>query len=316
MMAKKIEQRQVSFITVEEEQIKRRLDNFLISHFGSLPRSRIYQMIRKGEVRVNKGRIKQNYRLQTGDMVRIPPAHISSRENPYKPPENLSRLIKNSIIYEDDHLLVVNKPTNIAVHSGSNVQYGVIEILRWQRPAANFLELAHRLDRATSGCLLIAKDRQTLTGIHGALKNGKVKKTYLALLKGRLMNRLETVSLSLSKKETASDNRKVRIDKAGKRALTHFHLLEGFNTASLSRVELMTGRTHQIRVHAVAINHPLAGDEKYGDWEFNRTMKKSGLKRLFLHAEKLSFEMPNTGKQISLTTQLPNELQQCLDRLS
>ena len=316
MTAKKVEQRQVSFLTVDEEHAERRLDNFLIGHFGSLPKTRIYQMIRKGEVRVNKGRIKQNYRLQTGDMVRIPPVHITLREIPSKPPERLSELIRNSIIYEDEYLLAINKPSNIAVHSGSSVQFGVIEILRAQRPEAHFLELVHRLDRATSGCLLIAKDHKTLRAMHDLLKSGEVKKMYLALLKGHLLNTLQTVDLSLSKTGKASGDKKVRVDKAGKQALTHFHLLERFGVASLCRVELMTGRTHQIRVHAAAIEHPLAGDDKYGDWNFNRAMKKSGLKRLFLHAQTLSFEMPSTGKQINLTAQLPDELQQCLDKLS
>ncbi len=316
MKAKKVEQRQVSFLTVDEEHAERRLDNFLIGHFGSLPKTRIYQMIRKGEVRVNKGRIKQNYRLQTGDMVRIPPVHITLREIPSKPPEGLSELIRNNIIYEDEYLIAINKPSNVAVHSGSNVQFGVIEILRAQRSEAHFLELVHRLDRATSGCLLIAKDHKTLRAMHDILKNGEVKKMYLALLKGQLLNTLQTVDLSLSKTGKASGDRKVRVDKAGKHALTHFHLLERFDVASLCRVELMTGRTHQIRVHAAAIDHPLAGDDKYGDWEFNRAMKKSGLKRLFLHAQTLSFEMPSTGKQIELTAELPSELGQCLDKLS
>ncbi len=326
MTAKKVEKRQVSFLTVDEEHAERRLDNFLIGHFGSLPKTRIYQMIRKGEVRVNKGRIKQNYRLQTGDMVRIPPVYITLRENPNKPPEGLSELIRNSIIFEDEYLIAINKPSNVAVHSGSSVQYGVIEILRAQRPESHFLELVHRLDRATSGCLLIAKDHKTLRAMHDILRSGDVKKMYLTLLKGHLLSALQTVDLPLSKTGTTSGDRKVRVDKSGKQALTHFHLLERFNIASLSRVELMTGRTHQIRVHAAAIDHPLAGDEKYGDWEFNRAMKKSGLKRLFLHAESLSFEMPGTekkgtgkkdiGKQINLTAQLPDELQQCLDKLS
>ena len=316
MTAKKVEQRQVSFLTVDEEHAERRLDNFLIGHFGSLPKTRIYQMIRKGEVRVNKGRIKQNYRLQIGDMVRIPPVYITLRENPNKPPEGLSELIRNSIIFEDEYLIAINKPSNVAVHSGSSVQYGVIEILRAQRPESHFLELVHRLDRATSGCLLIAKDHKTLRGMHDILKSGDVKKMYLALLQGQLMNKLQTVDLSLSKTGIASGDKKVRVDKTGKQALTHFYLLKCFDVASFCRVGLMTGRTHQIRVHAAAIDHPLAGDEKYGDWEFNRAMKKSGLKRLFLHAEALSFQMPSTGKQINLTAQLPDELQQCLDKLS
>jgi len=213
-------------------------------------------------------------------------------------------------------LIAINKPSNIAVHSGSSVQFGVIEILRAQRSEAHFLELVHRLDRATSGCLLIAKDHKTLRAMHDILKSGEVKKMYLALLKGQLINTQQSVDLSLSKTGKTSGDRKVRVDQAGKQALTHFHLLQRFDVASLCRVELMTGRTHQIRVHAAAIDHPLAGDDKYGDWDFNRTIKKSGLKRLFLHAETLSFEMPETGKQINLTAQLPDELQQCLDKLS
>lgn len=321
MTAKIIEQRQVSFLTVDDEHADRRLDNFLIGHFGSIPKTRIYQMIRKGEVRVNKGRIKQNYRLQTGDMVRIPPVHLTPRENSSRPPEWLSELIRNSIIHEDEYLIAINKPSNVAVHSGSGVEYGVIEILRAQRPEVHFLELVHRLDRATSGCLLIAKDHKTLRGMHHILKSGGVKKNYLALLKGQLMDTLRTVNVPLSKTGTIPGDRKVTVDNTGKRALTHFHLLERFSVASLSRVELMTGRTHQIRVHAAYIEHPLAGDDKYGDWEFNRAMKKSGLKRLFLHAETLSFEMPDTGKQgtgkqINLTAQLPYELDQCLNNLA
>lgn len=315
MTAKIIEQRQVSFLTVDDEHANRRLDNFLIGHFDSLPKTRIYQMIRKGEVRVNKGRIKQNYRLQAGDMVRIPPVRLTSAGDSAKPSVSLSELITNSVIHEDDYLIAINKPSNIAVHSGSGVQHGVIEILRAQRPDAHFLELVHRLDRATSGCLLIAKDHKTLRGLHHLLKSGLVKKNYLALLKGHVTDTLTVVDAPLSKTGATPDDRKVRVDKTGKPTLTHFHLLERFDGTSLSRVELMTGRTHQIRVHAASIEHPIAGDDKYGDWKFNRAMKKTGLKRLFLHAEALAFAMPETGKQIELTVKLPGELEQCLEKL-
>lgn len=320
MTGKKVEQRGVSFITVDDDHADRRLDNFLIGYFGSLPRTRIYRMIRKGEVRVNKGRIKQNYRLQTGDMVRVPPLYLSPQEKPSRPPARLSELIGNSIIYEDDYLIAINKPSNIAVHSGSGVQYGVIEILRSQRPETDFLELIHRLDRATSGCLLIAKDHKTLRGMHDSLKSGYIKKNYLALLKGQLTDTTRTVDVPLNKVRSESGDRMVRVNNGGKQALTHFHHQQHFRVASLSRVELVTGRTHQIRVHAAYIDHPLAGDEKYGDWEFNRAMKKAGLKRLFLHAETLSFEMPNTGRQdagrqIELKAPLPAELDQFLNKL-
>ncbi|MEE9575393.1 MAG: pseudouridine synthase [Gammaproteobacteria bacterium] len=186
MTAKIIEQRQVSFLTVDDEHADRRLDNFLIGHFGSIPKIRIYQMIRKGEVRVNKGRIKQDYRLQTGDMVRVPPVYLTPRENSSRPPERLSALIRNSIIHEDEYLIAINKPSNVAVHSGSGVEYGVIEILRAQRPEAHFLELVHRLDRATSGCLLIAKDHRTLRGMHDLLKSGAVKKKLSRAFEGAI----------------------------------------------------------------------------------------------------------------------------------
>ena len=320
MTGKKVEQRGVSFITVDDDHADRRLDNFLIGYFGNLPRTRIYRMIRKGEVRVNKGRIKQNYRLQTGDMVRVPPLYLLPQEKPSRPPARLSELIGNSIIYEDDYLIAINKPSNIAVHSGSGVQYGVIEILRSQRPETDFLELIHRLDRATSVCLLIEKDNKTLRGMHDSLKNGHVKKNDLALLKGQLTDNIRTVDVPLNKVRSESGDRMVRADNAGKQALTHFHIQQRFHVASFSSVELVTGRTHQIRAHAAYINHPLAGDEKYGDWEFNRAMKKLGLKRLFLHAETLSFEMPNTGrqgagKQIELKVPLPAELDQFLNKL-
>ena len=315
MTGKKVEQQGVSFITVDDDHADRRLDNFLIGYFASLPRTRIYRMIRKGEVRVNKGRIKQNYRLQTGDTVRVPPMYLSTQEKPSTPPEKLSELIGNSIIYEDDYLIAINKPSNIAVHSGSGARYGVIEILRAQRPETDFLELIHRLDRATSGCLLIAKGHKTLRGMHGILKSGHVKKNYLALLKGQLTETMRTVDMPLNKVSTESGDRMVRVDNAGKQALTHFHSQEHFRVASLSRIELVTGRTHQIRVHAAYIDHPLAGDEKYGDWEFNRAMKKLGLRRLFLHAETLSFEMPGIGKQIELKAPLPDELDQFLKKL-
>ncbi len=273
-------------------------------------------MIRKGEVRVNKGRIKQNYRLRPGDTVRIPPVQITGTEHRSKLPTALFELISNSVIYEDDYLIAINKPANVAVHSGSGVQHGVIEILRAQRSDAHFLELVHRLDRATSGCLLIAKDHKTLRSLHVLLRNGLVKKNYLALLKGRVNDVLTVVNVALSKTGPTPDGRKVRVDKAGKPASTHFYLLERFNVASFFRVELMTGRTHQIRVHAASIEHPIAGDDKYGDWKFNRAMKKTGLKRLFLHAETLSFVMPETGEPIELVTKLPNELEQCLEKLA
>lgn len=318
MMCRKIEQRGVSFIKIADIYIGRRLDNYLISYFKNIPKSHVYKMIRKGEVRINKRRKKQNYCLQANDIIRLPPVYITALQKTDLTGKisRLSDVISQNIIYEDEHIIAINKPANIAVHRGGNTDYGIIDILRAQRQETCFLELVHRLDRATSGSLLIAKNYPVLRQMHDCFRNGHVKKIYVALLKGHLSNIPQMVNSPLYRVEKSSESVKVRVDKSGKNALTHFSLLKHFNSASLARIETMTGRTHQIRVHASSIGHPLALDQKYGDWGFNRTMKKSGLKRLFLHAQKLSFTMPYSGEQIELTAPLPYELNEYLDKLS
>ena len=292
-------------LVVNVEHAGRRVDNFLIGYFSTVPKSRVYRMIRTGEVRVNKGRIKQYYRLQTGDQIRIPPV-VQKEVKIIAPPQRFVEQVTKNIIYEDQVILALNKPANLSVHSGSGVQYGVIETLRASRPEAHYLELVHRLDRATSGCLLIAKEHSILRKMHDLLRSGKIKKKYLALLKGRFGKGRREVDTPLDR--PGMGRRQVVVDESGKQAVTVFHLLRHFKTASLVQVELMTGRMHQIRVHAAHIDHPLAGDDKYGDWAFNRLMKKAGLKRLFLHAESVSFVQPVTGKEVTISAELPDEL--------
>lgn len=321
MDSKKSELQRASLIIVDEQYVGRRLDNFLIKHLGRLPKSRIYKMIRKGEVRVNHGRKRQSYRLQENDRVRIPPFYYTLNGNDSISSSDLSlssellSLVSKNIIYEDEYLIVINKPANISVHSGAGLCYGIIEILRAQRPDELFLELVHRLDRATSGCLLIAKQYKILRYFHNLFKNGGIKKNYLALLKGYL-DTSKTVNLPLRRSSGSTARAKIKIDNTGKNASTRFDLLEYFHGVSLARIELITGKTHQIRVHASAIGHPLAGDKKYGDWEFNSIMRKLGLKRLFLHAQTLSFKMPVTEELIQFMAPLPSELKQHLNTLA
>ena len=313
MQKQKTEQRPVSFFKIDSEQAGRRLDKFLVSHLFNVPRTRIYQMIRKGEVRLNKGRVKQNYRLQIDDMIRIPPVYIVHQENinqsPAKlqPHTDLTALINNSILYEDQDFMVLNKPANIPVHGGSNVRFSVIDILRAQRGEENFLELVHRLDKATSGCLLIAKNHQTLRHMHSIFRNNAAKKEYFGLLQGHMVPAEQKVNLPLSNKKMLS-NKELP-------ALTYFYLLKHFTHTSLVRIEPITGRKHQIRLHANAIGHPLVGDQKYGNYTFNRTAQKSGIKRLFLHAQKISFTL-YTGKYFTITAPLTHDLNQYLDTLT
>lgn len=313
MQSQKIEQRSVSFFKIGQEQADRRLNKFLFSHLGNLPKTRIYQMIRRGEVRINKRRIKQNYRLQVDDIIRIPPVYIVHEEDISKYPAklyactHLSTLITNSILYEDHSFIVLNKPANVSVHGGSDVRFSIIDILRAQRDKGDFLELVHRLDKPTSGCLLIAKNHQTLRYIHSVFQNGGIKKEYCGLLQGHMSPVEQAIDLPLANKKM--------IASTGIPALTYFHVLKHFKHTSLVQIEPVTGRKHQIRLHASAIGHPLVGDEKYGDYAFNRTMQKSGIKRLFLHAQKISFTM-STGKYFTITAPLTHDLTQYLDTLT
>ena len=303
----------VQYIKVSPEQAGRRIDNFLTGYLKSIPKTHLYKMLRKGEVRVNSARVKQDYRLLTDDIVRIPPLYMNTANFEKHPTQSLQHLLNTCILFEDDYLMAINKPAGIAVHAGSGQKFGVIEALRALRPHAGCLELVHRLDKATSGCLLVAKDHRVLRGMHANLRSNSIKKQYIAILKGKIHSQRQDVSLPLLKDELRSGERMVQVHEGGKQAVTSFYMLRHYTDASLVRVELMTGRTHQIRVHAAHIGHPVAGDVKYGDRSFNRRIKRAGLRRMFLHAESLTFALPYADGEITIKAPLPDDLTSFLD---
>jgi 23S rRNA pseudouridine955/2504/2580 synthase len=305
----------VRTLVIEPEQAGQRIDNFLISQLKGVPRSRIYRCLRRGEVRVNKARVAANYRLQRNDHVRLPPLRV--------PPPAVRgtlaafklRQIENSLLYEDKNLLLLNKPAGIPVHSGSGISYGVIETLRALRPQSSFLELAHRLDRETSGCLIIAKQRSTLRMLHLMQRERQIQKRYFALVKGQWQGGSRRVELPLAKNTLQSGERIVKVKAAGKLASSHFYPRQFYGQTTLMEIVLETGRTHQIRVHAAHLNHPVGGDEKYGDPNFNKELRKLGLNRLFLHAYHLTFTLPGEKKTLEVTAPLPDQLQSVLSAL-
>jgi 23S rRNA pseudouridine955/2504/2580 synthase len=299
---------------VGEESSGQRIDNFLLKELKGVPKSRVYRILRKGEVRVNKGRIKPEYRLKIGDKVRIPPVRVSEKPAPANPGQRLQRLLEQGILYEDKALLVLNKPSGLAVHGGSGVSFGVIEALRAMRPEARFLELAHRLDRDTSGCLVIAKKRSALRAFQQLLREDGMEKVYLALVKGRWQGGKRRIEAPLRKNTLRSGERVVRVSEDGKASLSIFTPETIYKDCSLMRVKLVTGRTHQVRVHAQYSGHPIAGDDKYGDAVFNREMAGFGLKRLFLHARELRFTLPEYAT-IHVEAPLDENLQQILNKL-
>lgn len=302
-------------IVITDNRAGQRIDNFLLHYFGTVPKSRVYQMIRKGEVRVNKGRIRQTYRLSEGDIVRIPPVYIKADTTPL-PGQHLQKKIMDSIILEDRDFLILNKPAGIAVHGGRNQPYGVIEIIRACGKQYQDLELVHRLDKATSGCLLLARSIPVLRRLNRAIKNGEIKKNYLALVAGRTATGQWTVNNKLRKNIQRSGERLVEIDTSGKAAVSNFYSVGVFRKTSLVRVELITGRTHQIRVHSASIGHPIIGDTKYGAKDINREYRKSGLKRLFLHASTLDFISPVNGKKVFVDAPLTPDLKAFLDKIA
>ncbi len=272
-------------------------------------------MLRTGEVRVNSGRVKQDYRLCTDDIVRLPPTyHEDAPTREFKPSELQVKTLKKSIIYEDDFVMVMNKPGGLPVHAGTGEKYGLIEILRSIYTNLEFLELVHRLDKQTSGCLVLAKDHRVLRNLHTQFNQHKVSKNYQALVKGRLMKQRQAKS-ALKKNELESGERMVQESRDGKESISIFSPLKIFNEATLANVDIKTGRTHQIRVHSASIGHPVAGDDKYGDRNFNKTMKRFGLKRMYLHAETLSFMLPNEKRPRTFHAKLPEDLERVLLKL-
>lgn len=304
----------VKLVDIGPEQAGQRIDNYLLTQLKGAPRSLIYRIVRKGEVRVNKGRIQPQYRLKEGDQVRIPPVRLGEKSE-VAPAEQTLRQVESAVLYEDKRILILNKPSGLAVHGGSGISYGVIEALRALRPDAPFLELVHRLDRDTSGCLIIAKKRSTLRSLHELLRENRIDKYYLALLKGEWHGGKWRIEAPLKKNVLKSGERIVRVDETGKPAVSLFRPLAVNPTASLVEVKLETGRTHQIRVHAAYSGHPIAGDDKYGDKLFNKQLREMGLKRLFLHAHRLAFEFPDDGPHIDVSAPLANDLRKLLGKL-
>jgi 23S rRNA pseudouridine955/2504/2580 synthase len=302
-------------IQIDSEQSGQRIDNFLLRELKGVPKSRIYRLLRKGEVRVNGGRIGPTHRLVEGDEVRLPPVRQGPEQVPSAPSSGLLRALEASVLFEDERLLVLNKPSGVAVHGGSGIEFGVIEALRVLRPQARSLELVHRLDRDTSGCLMIAKRRSMLRELHEALREGKVEKKYLALLVGKLPRGALPVELSLARQQLQGGERMVKVADSGKHARSVFRTLQRYPGATLAQIDIATGRTHQIRVHAAHIGHPVLGDDKYGDREENRRLRAAGLKRLFLHAHSLQVQRAD-GTQLHVQAPLSADLQDVLEHLS
>jgi len=306
---------------VADEEHGQRLDNYLLRICKGVPKSHVYRIVRSGEVRINGKRAEVSYRIQTGDTVRIPPIRIAEKKEEVIAGAEIKADLP--IIYEDEALIVIDKPAGIAVHGGSGVSFGVIEALRRQRPQARFLELAHRLDRETSGLLLVAKKRSALVALHDMFREGGADgqgrgadKRYLVLVRGRWMDPLRHAKFPLFKYLLDSGERRVRVSAEGKPSHTVFRLLARWEHFSLLEAELRTGRTHQIRVHCAEMGFPIAGDEKYGDFALNKTLAKSGLKRMFLHAWKMTCRHPLSDETLTLEVPLPEALQSFLTTLS
>jgi len=306
----------VQQVEVGERGAGQRLDNFLARILKDVPKSHIFRVIRKGEVRINGKRAKPEARLQASDIVRVPPVRLGDAAPPRRAPAGMVQGLSGAIIYEDPRLLVIDKPAGVAVHGGSGVSFGVIEALRAARPDET-LELVHRIDRDTSGLLMIARKPAALRTLHALLRDGQVEKRYLALVKGKWELGQKRIDVPLRTDIRVGGERTVKADASGKEAVSVFKPVQFFGKrASLVEVALETGRTHQIRVHGAHAGYPLAGDEKYGDAEFNEKMVAFGLKRMFLHAHRLSFVWPDSGVEFSVSTPLPADLSAVIDALS
>ncbi|MHB1947296.1 MAG: 23S rRNA pseudouridine(955/2504/2580) synthase RluC [Gammaproteobacteria bacterium] len=306
----------VEYVTIPADYAGQRIDNYLVTRLKGVPKTRIYRILRKGEVRVNKKRIDPSYRLQEGDIVRIPPLKLDVPKKPVQPHPNLVAKLSERILYEDASLLIINKPAGIPVHGGTGVSMGLVEALRNMYPKLPQLELVHRLDLDTSGCLILAKKRSALRELHELMRSGhQIRKVYWALTKGHWKQSELRVEAALQKNHLSSGERIVKVNSEGKASLTQFQPIETYKDSMLVEATLHTGRTHQIRVHAQFIGHPIAGDEKYGDREFNKQLRQLGLRRLFLHARLLEFTLPSTGKEISVMAPLDSDLEDCLKLL-
>ncbi len=308
----------VQFVEIDAANVGQRIDNFLLTHLKGVPKSRIYRILRKGEVRVNKGRIKPEYKLRDGDKVRIPPIRVSEREAPPQPGKPLRDLLEASVLFENDDVLVINKPSGLAVHGGSGISLGLIESLRQIKEQQQFLELVHRLDCETSGCIMAAKKRSSLRFIQQELREGRINKVYHALVEGRWPNRKQIIKVPLVKNQLSSGERIVRVatekTEGAKTALTEYRVVNRYKDCTLVEAKPITGRTHQIRVHCQSVGCPIIGDDKYGQQQINKQYGKKGIKRLFLHACQLSFTLPD-GQLVTVNAPLSDDLQRGLKGL-
>ena len=293
----------VRWIEVTEDEAGQRIDNYLLARLKGVPKSHLYRILRSGEVRINSKRVAASDRVAAGDRIRIPPVRVAERDESIPAPH-----FKLPILHEDEALVAIDKPSGLAVHGGSGVAHGVIESLRSMRPEARFLELAHRLDRETSGVLLVAKKRSALVALHEMMRTRAMDKRYLVAVSGRFRNELQRVRLALSKRVTSEGEKRVCVSESGQESETIFRRLARGAEFSLLEAQLITGRTHQIRVHLAYLGHPVLGDDKYGNYELNKALRKQGLKRMFLHAASLEFAHPLTGETLALASPLPAEL--------
>ena len=312
----KSDRQNAKIVQIDANNAGQRIDNFLMTQLKGVPRSHIYQLLRSGQVRVNSGRKKPLYKLKLDDKVRIPPARINSGDEVIIP-DSVIKLIEESVLFENDDLMVLNKPSGIAVHSGSGLAFGVIEVMKQHNPD-QFLELVHRLDRETSGCLIIAKNRITLTKLHDLFRDESrsgIGKYYLALVGGQ-WHGINTINAPLKKAMRAGEHI-VEINDEGKHAISHFEAKKIYPQSSLMEIKIETGRTHQIRVHAAHAGHPVAGDKKYGDNKYNQALKKTGLKRLFLHAARIELPglNPTSNKPLVIEAPLSSELQNVINKM-
>lgn len=315
MSEKKVVSKSVSYNEATENDDGQRLDNYLARVLKGVPRSMLYRILRRGEVRVNKGRVSPSYKLRQGDIIRIPPVTVT--EGPVTIPSSNLHLVqdlKDRILFENEDLIVVDKPAGLASHGGSGIEFGLIEALRALKPEERFLELAHRLDKETSGCLIVSKRRSALRNLHEQFRQRVVKKRYLTLVPGKWDRRIKLVDAPLIRNELRSGERMVEVNrKLGDPSSTGFEIVESYEGATLVAAMPHTGRTHQIRVHTAYVKHPVGGDEKYGDKEFNAYLRSIGLKRMFLHAFKITFKNPKDGSLLKFEAPLPDELEQALE---
>jgi 23S rRNA pseudouridine955/2504/2580 synthase len=293
----------VRWIEVTDDEAGQRIDNYLMARLKGVPKSLVYRILRSGEVRINSQRVDASRKVAAGDRIRVPPVRVAERDEDVPAPH-----FQMPVLFEDESLLALDKPAGLAVHGGSGVAHGVIESLRSMRPEARFLELVHRLDRETSGVLLIAKKRASLVVLHEMLRERDMDKRYLVGVKGRFRNEMQRVKAALSKRTTLAGEKHVSVADDGQEAETVFRRISRGERFSLLEAHLLTGRTHQIRVHLAHLKHPVLGDDKYGDFELNKALRKEGLKRMFLHAASLELEHPITGEKLKLESPLPREL--------